>query len=52
MFLKEAFISMASKFKIPSLNKHQKLGIKKIVLLKKDVFVNINLHVQQGLENL
>ena len=39
--LEEDFVSTASKFKIPSLNDHQKLAIEKILLQKKDVFVNL-----------
>ena len=39
--LEGAFVSTAYKFKIPSLNKHEKLAIEAIVLLKKDVFVNL-----------
>jgi len=39
--LKEAFILVSSKFKIPTLNHHQKLAIEKIVSNRKDVFVNL-----------
>ena len=39
--LEEAFILVSSKFKIPTLNYHQKLAIEKIVSNKKDVFVNL-----------
>ena len=39
--LEEAFILVSSKFKIPTLNHHQKLAIEKIVSNKKDVFVNL-----------
>ena len=39
--LEEAFILVSSKFKIPTLNYHQKLAIDKIVLNRKDVFVNL-----------
>ena len=39
--LEEAFILVSSKFEIPTLNYQQKLAIEKIVLNKKDVFVNL-----------
>ena len=39
--LKQAFILVSSKFKIPTLNSHQKLAIEKIVSKKRDVFVNL-----------
>jgi len=37
----EGFILVFSKFEIPGLNDHQKLGIQKIVSQKKDFFVNL-----------
>ena len=39
--LEEAFSLVSFKFKIPSLNHHQRLTIEKIVSNKKDVFVNL-----------
>ena len=37
----EAFDVVSNTFRIPSLNAHQKTGIKKIVEERKDVFVNL-----------
>ena len=39
--LEEAFTLVSSKFKIPTLNHHQRLAIEKIVSNNKDVFVNL-----------
>ena len=41
MSLKEAFTLASAKFQIPALNEHQKVAIQKIVIQKKDVFVNL-----------
>ena len=46
--LEEAFILVSSKFKIPTFNYQQKLGIEKIVSNKKDVFV----YLPTGFANL
>ena len=39
--LEEAFTLASAKFQIPALNEHQKVAIQKIVMQKKDVFVNL-----------
>ncbi|XP_074624070.1 putative ATP-dependent DNA helicase Q1 [Acropora palmata] len=39
--LEEAFALVSAKFQIPALNEHQKVAIQKVVVRKKDVFVNL-----------
>ena len=39
--LEEVFTLVSAKFQIPALNEHQKVAIQKVVVRKKDVFVNL-----------